>query len=246
MGDRTGLHAQLDHFQDGIDRLDVLVLDGDAAANGQHVKILGGDIGRDRQRHRLPSEARGFQLFIGGAQIVPRQAPEIQFIAGIEAQTELFAVEKLRTRLTAAATAHAIGLAANLRKQRRPLDDRLGLCLHDTRRRHRDVAVAVLRLVDQRSQLRVAETLPPGRLWPDLGIGHDGAGEFLRRHLWRQRLGHLGGATGQQQGNQGSKFLIHIATHVWGWRGRRAGHGRGSSARQSAGLPTPRPRNKRD
>ena len=33
-------------------------------------------------------EARGFQLFMGGAQIVPRQAPEIQFIAGVEAEAE--------------------------------------------------------------------------------------------------------------------------------------------------------------
>ena len=34
-------------------------------------------------------EARRFQLFVGGAQIVPRQAPEIQFIAGVEGQAEL-------------------------------------------------------------------------------------------------------------------------------------------------------------
>jgi hypothetical protein len=64
----TGLHAQLDHFQDGVDGVDVLVLDGNAAADRQHIQILAGDIGGDGQRHGFLREACGLELLSGGAQ----------------------------------------------------------------------------------------------------------------------------------------------------------------------------------
>ena len=137
-----------------------------------NIQILAGDIGGDGQRHRLLGEARGFQLLIGGAQIVPRQAPEIQFIAGIEIEAERLPLRNCWQLWPLQPPCWCVGLPADLRETEPRAGSWIALrpaSPAPRRWRCRDCRPAPA--VDQRGQLRIAKALPPG---------------WLRARLWRR------------------------------------------------------------
>ena len=244
--------------------------DGDAAADGQQRQILAGDIGGDGQRHRLLGEARGFQLFLRRAQIVPRQTPEIELIAGVEGQAELLAVA---------------GSAGSFRRCSRLARNRPGRRSGETgpragwwiaprpaspaprRWRYRDCRSAPRRparsAADRQSPAtRTARArLSPGRALPvtkDLGsiCGARACGIGVEQPANRSRKddGKTGGglpglgAHGRcvthcfvSSRNMGP---IHNAAHGSDWRVPRAWHGQRRWSRRWPVRPRPPPRNR--
>ena len=150
-----------------VDGGDILVGDGDALAQRQHVQILIRDIGVQRQRHGLLGEARGLHLFVGGTQIVLRQAPDIQLIAGVEVQAERLLHCRSSAGLAAAAGIGVTGLAIRPAETAPNARWWIALRLHHMRRGHRQIPVAGLGLANQRRQLVTMEALPPVGLRPD-------------------------------------------------------------------------------
>ena len=78
----------LDDLEDALRRIDVVLGDGDAVAQRQHVEIGVGDVGGDGERHDALRIERRARIVLRRAQIVLRQAPEIDLIARVQRHAE--------------------------------------------------------------------------------------------------------------------------------------------------------------
>ena len=78
----------LGDFENAPGGIHIVLGDRDLLAQRQHIEIGRRHVLRDSQRDNFLIVARGLQALVGGAQIVLREAPEIERVARIGGKAE--------------------------------------------------------------------------------------------------------------------------------------------------------------